>query len=90
MVASHLSYGCGRRRLWLELLESRRVLAGNGPPNVLSITRLDANPTSQLQVRIEYCLTKQCRPACGRDGLRAGAWWVGPGWQRTVSERNWR
>lgn len=39
-----------RRRLWLELLETRRVLAGNGPPNVLAITRLDANPTSQSQV----------------------------------------
>ena len=39
-----------RRRLWMELLETRRVLAGNGPPNVLAITRLDANPTNQSSV----------------------------------------
>ncbi len=42
-----------RRRLWLELLETRRVLAGNGPPNVLSINRLDANPTNASQVAFQ-------------------------------------
>ncbi len=38
------------RRMWIESLEARRVLAGNGPPNVLSITRLGTNPTNQAQV----------------------------------------
>ena len=42
-----------RRIFQFELLESRRVLAGDGPPNVLSINRLDANPTNQAQVAFQ-------------------------------------
>jgi 6-phosphogluconolactonase (cycloisomerase 2 family) len=39
-----------RRLFQFELLESRRVLDGDQPPNVLAISRLDANPTNQAQV----------------------------------------
>ncbi len=39
-----------RRIFQFELLESRRVLAGDEPPNVLAINRQDANPTNQSQV----------------------------------------
>lgn len=41
-----------RRRLQLELLESRRVLAGPGP-EVVSILRADASPTNASQVAFD-------------------------------------
>ena len=50
-----------KRLFQFELLEARRVLAGNGPPFVSSITRLDANPsnaaTVQYQVLFDEAVT---------------------------------
>ncbi|MGV3485438.1 MAG: hypothetical protein ACO1RT_13555, partial [Planctomycetaceae bacterium] len=39
-----------RRRLLLEALEDRRLLAGAGPPNVDTVLRADANPTNAASV----------------------------------------